>query len=221
MPEQRVHARQRAEELGEADGRCASLDSPRREQPRSDLSHPAIAVNLDACIQCTRCVRACREVQVNDVIGYAYRGEHSEDRVRLRRPDGRVHLRRLRRVRAGLPDRRARCRRASVGLQKADKTVDSVCPFCGVGCLLTYHVKDNKILYVERQGRPVEPRPPVREGPLRLRLRAPSAPADQAADPQGRACRKSARLHGRPGQLVGACSARRPGKRRSSWPPAG
>jgi formate dehydrogenase major subunit len=31
-------------------------------------------VQLDACIQCTRCVRACREVQVNDVIGFALRG---------------------------------------------------------------------------------------------------------------------------------------------------
>src|SRR5438034_1538157 len=49
-----------------------------RAQPRADLSHSAIAVNLDACIQCTRCVRACREVQVNDVIGYAYRAEHSK-----------------------------------------------------------------------------------------------------------------------------------------------
>src|SRR3954469_23147305 len=36
----------------------------KRPQPKADLSHPAIAVNLDACIQCTRCVRACREVQV-------------------------------------------------------------------------------------------------------------------------------------------------------------
>jgi formate dehydrogenase major subunit len=46
---------------------------PRRPQPPPDLSHPAIAVHLDACIQCTRCVRACREVQVNDVIGFAGR----------------------------------------------------------------------------------------------------------------------------------------------------
>ncbi|HEX9395136.1 MAG TPA: 2Fe-2S iron-sulfur cluster-binding protein, partial [Burkholderiales bacterium] len=48
-----------------------------REKVKADLSHPAIAVNLDACIQCTRCVRACREVQVNDVIGYAGRGSDS------------------------------------------------------------------------------------------------------------------------------------------------
>src|SRR6185436_7834961 len=45
-----------------------------RHQPVADLSHPAMAVNLDACIQCKRCVRACREEQVNDVIGYAFRG---------------------------------------------------------------------------------------------------------------------------------------------------
>ena len=43
-----------------------------------DLSHPAIAVNLDACIQCTRCLRACRDEQVNDVIGLAFRGDHAK-----------------------------------------------------------------------------------------------------------------------------------------------
>src|SRR5262249_1662905 len=50
---------------------------PRRSAPAPDRSHPAMAVNLDACIQCTLCVRACREVQVNDVIGMAGRG-HTE-----------------------------------------------------------------------------------------------------------------------------------------------
>ncbi|HEX2168133.1 MAG TPA: molybdopterin-dependent oxidoreductase, partial [Longimicrobiales bacterium] len=47
---------------------------PSRAQPVPDFSHAGIEVRLDACIQCTRCVRACREVQVNDVIGYANRG---------------------------------------------------------------------------------------------------------------------------------------------------
>src|ERR1700686_1425384 len=49
----------------------------KRHAPESDRSHPAMAVNLDACIQCNLCVRACREVQVNDVIGMAGRG-HGE-----------------------------------------------------------------------------------------------------------------------------------------------
>ena len=51
---------------------------PKKTACRSDLSHPSMAVNLDACIQCNLCVRACREVQVNDVIGMAYRGENSK-----------------------------------------------------------------------------------------------------------------------------------------------
>ena len=49
----------------------------RAKTPAPDRSHPAMAVNLDACIQCNLCVRACREVQVNDVIGMAGRG-HNE-----------------------------------------------------------------------------------------------------------------------------------------------
>ena len=46
-----------------------------RARVAPDLSHPAIAVNLDACIQCTRCLRACRDEQINDVIGLALRGD--------------------------------------------------------------------------------------------------------------------------------------------------
>ena len=143
--------------------------SRRDTQPKADVSHPAIAVNLDACIQCTRCVRACREVQVNDVIGYAYRGERSMIVFDFDDPMGESTC-----VACGecvqacptgalMPAREA-------GLNKIDKTVDSVCPFCGVGCLLTYHVKEQRDPVRQRQGRPVEPQPPVREGPLRLRL---------------------------------------------------
>ena len=54
-----------------------------------DLSHPAIAVNLDACIQCTRCLRACRDEQVNDVIGLAFRGEHAKIVFDMDDADGR------------------------------------------------------------------------------------------------------------------------------------
>ena len=57
--------------------RALNVTMPRfasRAQRAPDFSHPAMEVRLEACIQCTRCVRACREVQVNDVIGYGYRG---------------------------------------------------------------------------------------------------------------------------------------------------
>ena len=35
-----------------------------------------------------------------------------------------------------------------------DKQVESVCPYCGVGCQLTYNVKDDKILFVEGRDGP-------------------------------------------------------------------
>ena len=86
----------------------ASSRLPAREhEPAPDRSHLAMAVNLDACIQCNLCVRACREVQVNDVIGMAGRGHNEKIVFDFDDPMGAVDLRRLRRMRAGLPDRRA------------------------------------------------------------------------------------------------------------------
>jgi formate dehydrogenase major subunit len=35
-----------------------------------------------------------------------------------------------------------------------DKKVDSLCPFCGVGCQVTYQVKDEKIIYAEGRDGP-------------------------------------------------------------------
>ena len=119
-----------------------------RHQPAADVSHPAIAVNLDACIQCTRCLRACREEQVNDVIGYAFRGEHSKIVFDLDDPMGNSTCVACGECVQACPTGALMPAR-SVGLLKPDKTVDSVCPYCGVGCQLTYHVKDNKILYVQ------------------------------------------------------------------------
>ena len=120
-----------------------------------DLSHPAMAVNLDACIQCTRCVRACRDEQVNDVIGLAFRGSAREDRLRHGRPDGR------RRTCVACGECVQACPTGAlmpardVALARSpDKQVDSVCPYCGVGCQLTYNVKDNKILCVDGRDGP-------------------------------------------------------------------
>ncbi len=75
--------------------------------PLLDDSHVAMSVNLDACIQCGLCVRACREVQVNDVIGMAGRGHDAYPVFDMDDPMGASHLRGLRRMCAGLPDGRA------------------------------------------------------------------------------------------------------------------
>lgn len=126
---------------------------PCRQQPQQDNSHPGIAVNLDACIQCTRCLRACREEQVNDVIGYAFRGGHSEIVFDLGDPMGNSSCVGCGECVQACPTG-ALMPAGNVGLQVADKKVNSVCPYCGVGCLLTYHVKDNKILQVTGRNGP-------------------------------------------------------------------
>ncbi|MCC7328272.1 MAG: formate dehydrogenase subunit alpha [Burkholderiales bacterium] len=124
-----------------------------REQPATDVSHPAMAVNLDACIQCTRCVRACREEQVNDVIGYAYRGGHSSIVFDLHDPMGESTC-------VGCGECVQACPTGALApaneayLVPVDRKVESVCPYCGVGCQLTYHVRDNEIVRVEGRDGP-------------------------------------------------------------------
>ena len=129
------------------------LKALRREQPAADVSHPAMAVNLDACIQCNRCVRACREEQVNDVIGYAMRGSHSEIVFDLADPMGDSTCVACGECVQACPTG-ALMPKTRIGSQVVDKKVDSVCPFCGVGCLLTYNVKDNKIVSVDGRDGP-------------------------------------------------------------------
>ncbi len=129
------------------------LKALRREQPKADVSHPAMAVNLDACIQCNRCVRACREEQVNDVIGYAMRGTHSEIVFDLNDAMGDSTCVACGECVQACPTG-ALMPKTQIGTQLVDKKVDSVCPFCGVGCLLTYNVKDNVIVSVDGRDGP-------------------------------------------------------------------
>ena len=124
-----------------------------RHQPPADLSHFGMAVNLDSCIQCTRCVRACREEQVNDVIGYAFRGEHSKIVFDLDDPMGDSTCVACGECVQACPTGALMPAR-DVGMVKPDKQVHSVCPYCGVGCQLTYNVKDNQILSVDGRDGP-------------------------------------------------------------------
>ncbi|MEO1746498.1 MAG: 2Fe-2S iron-sulfur cluster-binding protein, partial [Pseudomonadota bacterium] len=125
-----------------------------------DLTNPAIAVNLDACIACGLCVRACREVQVNDVLGIGERGHHAVPVFDIHDPMGQSTC-----VTCGecvqacptgalyeksLMDDEGKSREINV----FDREVDSVCPFCGVGCQTTVRIKDEKIVQVDGRDGP-------------------------------------------------------------------
>lgn len=135
------------------------LAALRREAVPADLSHPAMAVNLDTCIQCNRCERACRDLQVNDVIGLAFRGAHTQVVFDLGDPMGGSSCVGCGECVQACPTG-ALMPKSHMGPQKVDREVDSVCPFCGVGCLVTYQVRDDTIISVQgRQG-------PANEGRL-------------------------------------------------------
>ena len=122
--------------------------------PLLDDSHVAMSVNLDACIQCGLCVRACREVQVNDVIGMSGRGHDAYPTFDMADPMGDSSC-----VACG------ECVQAcptgallpasvtdanQVGDSKDfDSEVESICPFCGVGCQVSLKVKDGRVKYVD------------------------------------------------------------------------
>jgi len=142
----------------DAMGIRAQRQLPRSPRPAADTSHAAIAVNLDACITCGLCVRACREVQMNDVIGMAGRGAHAKvvfdfDNAMGRStcvacgecvqacPTGAL-------MPAGLLD--AAGRRIAL----PDRSVDTLCPYCGVGCQTRVHIADGRIVAVEGRNGP-------------------------------------------------------------------
>src|SRR5262245_10049063 len=126
---------------------------PRRAALAPDRSHPAMAVNLDACIQCNLCVRACREVQVNDVIGMAGRGYGEKIVFDFDDPMGESTCVACGECVQACPTG-ALMPKTHIGAQTVDRAVDSVCPFCGVGCLITYNVKDEKIVSVDGRDGP-------------------------------------------------------------------
>jgi formate dehydrogenase major subunit len=119
-----------------------------REPIAEDRSHPAMTVNLSACIQCTRCLRACRDEQVNDVIGLAFRGAHASIVFDQGDPMGASTCVACGECVQACPTGALAPANGSYAV-KADRLVDSVCPYCGVGCQITYNVKDEKIIRVD------------------------------------------------------------------------
>lgn len=123
---------------------------PAREAVEVDASHAAITVNMNACIQCTRCLRACRDAQGNDVIGLAFRGGHAMIVFDQGDPMGGSTCVACGECVQACPTGALAPANGAAKVE-ADREVDSLCPYCGVGCQIKYRVKDERI--VEAVGR--------------------------------------------------------------------
>ena len=131
---------------------------PGKDKIDLDRSHKAMSVNLDACINCNLCVRACREVQVNDVIGMAFRGSTAKVIFDLDDPMGNSTCvacgECVQACPTGALMESSLVNNEGKRESYSDKVVESVCPYCGVGCQTEVHVKDDKILYVDGKNGP-------------------------------------------------------------------
>ena len=118
-----------------------------------DTSHPALHFDAGACIRCTRCLRACHDLQGNDVIGLAFRGARSRIVFDLDDPLGDSSCVACGECLAVCPTTALLPARAEARLD-ADHQTPSLCPYCGVGCQVSYQVRDNRIIAVEGRDGP-------------------------------------------------------------------
>ncbi len=126
---------------------------PAQTQHAPDNSHAAIHFDAAACIRCTRCLRACHDIQGNDVIGLAFRGDAARIVFDLADPMGESSC-------VGCGECVAACPTTALlpahadAQQAAEREVDSLCPYCGVGCQVSYRVRDGRIISVEGRDGP-------------------------------------------------------------------
>ena len=124
-----------------------------------DVSSAVIQVNHDACIMCDRCIRACDDVQCNDVIGRAGKGYTARIAFDNDQPMGQSTCVSCGECMAACPTGALIDKPLTLPVlpETHVKKVDSLCPYCGVGCSITYTVdtQRNTILQVAGRESPV------------------------------------------------------------------
>jgi formate dehydrogenase alpha subunit len=109
-----------------------------------DDSHPAFIRDLNKCILCAKCVRACHEVVCHDVIDIAFRGNSARIATFGDKPIAES-------ICKSCGECVVRCPTGAL-VPKWEKPpteeVKTVCPYCGVGCSIYLGVRDNKVVSV-------------------------------------------------------------------------
>ena len=111
-----------------------------------DESNPYFTYDPSKCIVCSRCVRACEEVQGTFALTIAG--------PRLRQPGlaghggilPRLRMRLVRRLRPGLPDGDAQWRRSVIEIGQPEHSVVTTCAYCGVGCSFKAEMRGNELV---------------------------------------------------------------------------
>ena len=123
-----------------------------------DDSSKVIDVDHQACILCDRCIRACNDVQNNEVLGRSGKGHASRIAFDLDQPMGESTCVSCGECAAACPTGALVDKAIGLPLRpRAElESVDSVCPYCGVGCAITYHVdrEVNGIVFAEGRESP-------------------------------------------------------------------
>ncbi len=135
-----------ANDLGISDHR---YNNPKQHKGTpKDTSHSYMRMNLDNCINCGRCVRACDEIQGSFVLTMSGRG--FESRITT---DNDMLFGDSSCVSCGACAHTCPTDAISDVFQsksvKVDKKVRTTCSYCGVGCNLETSVKDGKVVAID------------------------------------------------------------------------
>jgi len=128
---------------------------PRARARGEDTSSKVIQVDHQACILCDRCIRACDDVQNNDVMGRSGKGYETRIAFDLDLPMGESTCVSCGECAAACPTGALVDKPIDSPLRPRDalEQVDTTCPYCGVGCSLTYHVDKERNAIVFAEGR--------------------------------------------------------------------
>ena len=110
----------------------------------------------DSCILCDRCVRACDDIQGNDVIGRSGKGYSTRIAFDLNDPMGESSCVTCGECVSACPTgalTNKPIRNIPIRPRTELDQVNTVCPYCGVGCALTYNVDRERGAIAFAEGR--------------------------------------------------------------------